>query len=101
MRLVFWAWELKRQAEAGRRARRSLIPGRRVPGKARRRQPRVRPSGKLGSRDGRAKPHAGCKSHPFCTFALEAGLWQACFFLGKVWLKSLIGALWNRNMKGN
>lgn len=24
----------------------------------------------------------GCESHPSCMLALEAELWQACFFLG-------------------
>lgn len=62
-----------------------------------------RPSGKVGGRSRTAKPRAGGGSHPFCTFALEARLRQARFFLGGgwFWLKSLIGALWNRNVKGN
>lgn len=57
---------------------RARCPGRRVPGKERRRQPKR----DLQERWTAGTGEPSSKSHPFCTFELEAGLRQACFFLG-------------------
>lgn len=51
---------------------------------------------------GRQQEQGSGASPPFCTFELEAGLRQAGgLYLGGICLKSLTGALWNRNVKGN
>lgn len=101
MHLALWVWELKRQAEAGRRAKRSLIPGRRVPGKERRRQPRGDLQERWAAGPGEPSLMPAASRIPSARSRLRPGCGRHAFFGGEHWLKSLIGALWNRNAKGN